>query len=369
MSAEATYRAEVVGSLLRPTYLREAQDARQAGELSDEAFTAAEDRAVDEAIALQEQAGVDVVTDGEMRRRLFFGHFISDMDGLAPLPSRQTNFRNDAGDQWTVTIPFTVTERLRFKQTSAVAEYTYARTRTRRPVKVTLPSPMMALEFWADPSRDAYGDPFDLARDAAEIVRRWAHDLAEAGCTYIQFDAPELLQAYADDRVRAEYEHRGIPADEFIAVGTELIDYVADVPGARTAVHLCKGNGPQMYIAAGSYESLSQRLFRQARNVDAFLLEYDDGRSGGFEPLRGLPDDKVAVLGLVSSKIPDLEAADVLRARVREAAAFHPLEQLGVCTQCGFASVAESAAERGLDGPAQAAKLKLVADVAGDIWG
>jgi 5-methyltetrahydropteroyltriglutamate--homocysteine methyltransferase len=366
------YRAEVVGSLLRPAALVEARDVFRAGRLAPEAYREVEDAAVDEALRLQEGAGVDVVTDGEMRRSIFFDFFVSGLDGLSPMQSVTIRFRGKrAEDAMEVTIPFTVTDRLAARPCPGVAELLYASARTSLPVKVTLPSPMMILGFWTEASRDAYPDPFELAADAAEAVRTWMRELAEAGCRYIQIDAPELAEAYADEGVRAEYDARGISSHEFLSVGTELVCGLADLdlPEARVAMHLCKGNGTQSWIAEGGYEALAARVFERASGFDAFLLEYDDDRSGSFEPLAKLPTDKTAVLGLVSTKWTTLEDPEALCTRIEEAARYHPRERLAISTQCGFASASETAAQRKITDETQEAKLRLVAEVAERVWG
>lgn len=365
-------RAEVVGSLLRPPELVEARAAFRAGLVDQAALRAAEDAAVDEALRLQESAGVDVVTDGEMRRSIFFDFFVSGLEGLSPLPGLTVRFHGRRPeDGMEVTVPFTVTDRIAARGCPGVAELEYARARTSLPVKVTLPSPMMILGFWNERSHAVYPDPFELAADAAEAVRGWMLELANAGCEYIQIDAPELAEAFADARVRAEYEERGISAAEFLDVGTELVCGLGDVdlPGTRLAMHLCKGNGTQSWIAEGGYEALATRVFDRARGFDAFLLEYDDERSGSFAPLEALPDDKTAVLGLVSTKWTELEGVERLCARVAEAARHHPLRALALSTQCGFASASETAAERRITSETQDAKLRLVSAVADRVWG
>jgi len=367
----AVWRADVVGSLLRPDDLVQARAQLFEGRLAPDAFERVADRAVDEALRLQQAAGVDVATDGEMRRTVFFDFFVSGLEGLSPLPSYTVRFHGRRPeDAMEVAIPFTVTERIRPRLCPGVAEFRYAAERTSLPVKVTLPSPMMILGFWNDRSRDAYPDPFELAADAAEAVRGWMRDLADAGCRYIQVDAPELAEAYADERVRAEYEQRGISAERFLAVGTELVCGLGDVdlPGVTLAMHLCKGNGTQSWIAEGGYEALATEVFGRAAGFDRFLLEYDDDRSGSFEPLRHLPDDKVAVLGLVSTKWTVLESAEALCSRVDDAARFHPRDRLAVSTQCGFASASETAEQRRITAETQSAKLRLVADVARTAW-
>jgi methionine synthase II (cobalamin-independent) len=365
-------RAEVVGSLLRPPELAEARAAFRAGTLSREELRQAEDAAVDDAIRLQEQAGVDVVTDGEMRRSIFFDFFVSGLEGLSPLPGLTVKFHGTRPeDAMEVTIPFSVTGRIAARGCPGVDELRYARERTRLPVKVTLPSPLMILGFWNEHSRAAYPDPFELAADAADAVRGWMRELAEAGCEYIQIDAPELAEAFADERVRAEYDERGIPSAELLRFGTDLVCSLGDVelPGCRLAMHLCKGNGTQSWIAEGGYEALAEQVFARATGFDAFLVEYDDERSGSFEPLSRLPDDTRVVLGLVSTKWAEIEGTDALAARIEEAARYHPKDELGVSTQCGFASAAETAAERRITPEIQEAKLRAVGDVARRVWG
>jgi 5-methyltetrahydropteroyltriglutamate--homocysteine methyltransferase len=355
--------------MLRPPYLAPARERLRAGAMQAEELRELEDRAVRDAIAVQERAGLDVITDGEMRRTVFFDHFVAGIEGMSPLPGARIKFRNDQGGELDFQIPFSVTERIRARRSPAVAEFSFARSLTARRLKVTVPSPMIILGFWSEHSRDAYPDPFALAEDAAEVVRGWVSQLAEAGCDYIQIDAPELAECFADEQVRVEYEARGISAQRFMAEGPELVNRAAAVDGVRKVMHLCKGNGAEHFIARGSYEDFSRVVFAKATNFDAFHFEFDDERSGGFEPLANLPDDKVAILGLVSTRRGELESASELRRRIGEAARFHPKEQLALATQCGFASASETAAERPVDEPLQAAKLALIAEVAHDVWG
>ncbi len=362
------FRAEVIGSLLRPAYLKEARLAWQEGRMQAGEFKRVEDRAVDEAIALQEGAGVDVVTDGEMRRLIFFDQFVSAVEGLSPLPAAPVHFHGrDPEDDEDFVAPVCVTDRIRRRRSIAVEEYTYARARAHGPVKVTLPSPLLLMAVWSPThSTDAYADPFDLFADGAQIVRQEAHELAALGCEYIQFDAPELADAFADERFRNHLDSIGISAERFLAEGVDMVNAIADVPGVRCAMHLCKSNYKGKWIAEGSYDALSQEVFRRARNIDVFLIEYDDERSGSFEPLHNLPDDKTAVLGLVSTKRDELEDADALVARIDEASKYFPREQLAISTQCGFASDFEG---NPVTEEMQAAKLRRVAEVAHRVWG
>lgn len=361
------HRAEVVGSMLRPRRLIEARQQHRAGEIDAAALRAAEDSAVDEALHVQEAAGVDVVTDGEMRREVFFDFFINGLRGLSMVPGERIRFHGDDPQRtMEFQIPFSVTERLSTLSCPAVAEFRYASEQTTRPLKVTLPSPMMIIGFWSEHSKSAYPDPFELAVDAAAAVRSWIGELTSAGCTYIQIDAPELCEAYADQSVRDDYARRGVDPQRFVELGTELVGSLGDdIPdGVTLGMHLCKGNGVQSWIAEGGYAAFSEKVFSRATGYDVFHFEFDDERSGGFEPLANLPDDKVAVLGLISTKWERLENPAELERRIDEAARFHPKERLALATQCGFASTSETAEQRLITEQTQLDKLRLVADVA-----
>jgi len=367
----AIFRADVVGSMLRPQELVQAKRNLRAGELAPEDYARIEDRAVDEALRIQERAGMEVVTDGEMRRDIFFDFFIRGLSGLSPLPGSTVRFHgHEGGVAMEVQIPFSVTERIATRECPGVAEYTYAVQHTRKPVKITLPSPGMIVGFWNRHSAVAYSDPFSLMEDAADAVATWMRQVAAAGCTYIQIDAPELNEVYVDPRQRAEYESRGIPVDRFLALDTEIVTSLGNirVPGVTKGLHVCKGNGTQSWIAEGGYEQTAQSLLSRATGFDVIHMEYDDLRSGSFEPLRHIAEEQVVVLGLVSTKWVRMETAEELKARVREASAFHPLASLALSTQCGFASASETAEDRRITENVQAAKLKLIADVAREIW-
>lgn len=370
---KSPFHADVVGSMLRPHYLVEAKEAHREGKLDDEGLKAVQDRAVDEALRIEEEAGVDVATDGEMRRDFFFDFFVSAGDGVSEQEGWTARFRDKSGgDSFEVTIPFVVTEKLKPRTSPGLTEYLYASERSKLPVKVALPSPSLALTFWTkEGSSDAYPDPFDLVVDATEIVRTWIKELADAGCTYIQIDDPTLSQLFADERVRAEYDERGIDPRRFMSEGAEHLNEVTkvDLPeDARLSVHVCKGNGTRSWIAEGGYEDIAREVFRRASGFDAFHLEYDDERSGSFEPLRHLPEDKMLILGLVSTKWTELEDPEALKQRIAEASAYHPLEHLGIATQCGFASAAETAEQRLVQYETQAQKLRLVAETAHAVW-
>ena len=197
-------------------------------------------------------------------------------------------------------------------------------------------------------------------------MREEAAELARLGCTYIQVDAPDL-GTLVDPENRALRESMGMPTERTLSEGVDLINSVADVPGVTFGLHLCKGNYQGKWISSGGYEDLAESVFRRATNYDVFLLEYEDPRSGSFEPLAKMPDDKVVVLGLISSKQPELEPIDAVVKRIDEAARYVAKDQLAISTQCGFASVVIGA--NPVDEQVQEAKLRLVAEVAEKVWG
>src|SRR5262245_929183 len=271
-SSPKVHHADVVGSLLRPPELMQARAKLRAGGMTQPEYSSIEDRAVDEALRLQERVGLAVVTDGEMRRDVFFGFFVSGMSGLSMIHGSTVRFHNHENERaMEVQIPFTVTAKVAARECPGIAEFRYAATHTNRRVKVTLPSPMMMLGFWNERSRDVYPNPFDLAEDAANAVQGWVQQLAGAGCDYIQIDAPELNEAYADEHVRADYQARGIDPHEFIRVGTEIIHRLGalHLPGVTKALHVCKGNGTQSWIAEGGCGDFSRSVFGGAR---AFVI-------------------------------------------------------------------------------------------------
>jgi len=360
-------RADVLGSLLRPSWLAEARQKWEAGDMPAAEFKKIEDRAVDEAIKLQEDAGLDVVTDGEMRRFTFFDQFTAALDGVAHTEGEAVPFHSQP-DKVDIDFhsPVCVTGKVKRKRMLTLEEFAYARARATKPIKITLPSPLMFFTMWS-PSRSpaAYSDPFELFADGVDLVREEAKALADIGCEYIQIDAPDFGQL-VEDSERERWEKLGIPVERVMTEGVEMLNAVADVPGVRFALHLCKGNFQSLWISAGGYEEISQHVFKGTPNYDVYMLEYDDERSGGFEPLEDLPDDKVVVLGLVTTKFDELESVDDLKARVDEAAKHYPREQLALSTQCGFASVAMG---NQISEEAQQKKLQRVAEAAHSIWG
>ena len=365
------YRAEVIGSLLRPDYLKEARQKWESARLSTRDFKRIEDRAVDDALALQQLAGVDVVTDGEMRRTHFIAPLTDVISGIKPIPAfkrvwRRLHEPNQLAEQTEIQVQYAVVDKVRRLRTLTSEEFTYARSRAPQPLKVTLPSPlMMALRWSPQYSRDAYPDPFELFADAAAIVRQEAQELAALGCEYIQIDAPELGMLCDPERRREDFAAAGIDPERMLSDGLELLNSVATVPGVTFGLHLCRGNNRGYYVGEGGYEAVARQVFGRAHNFALMLLEYDDWRSGSFEPLREMPPDRAVVLGLISTKRAALEAAEAIVARIDEAARYYPREQLALSTQCGFGTVWEG---NPISEAAEAAKLKLVANIAHDVW-
>jgi len=358
------YRTDVVGSLLRPAYLKEARAQRDAGALSPAEFKRAEDRAVNEALALQEAAGLDVVTDGEMRRYAFYGHFVDAVEGLDKYGGWAIPFHDEQGHEVVLKRPVVVSK-LRRVRPMCTEEFAYARGRTERALKVTLINAQQAAAYYdAEKSRGAYPNVEAYLADVVDVLRSEVDELVRLGCTYIQLDAPQYA-GLIDPQIREGYRQRGTDPDRLLDRCIELDNAViGDHPDVTFGLHLCRGNNQSMYYASGGYEPVS-RVFERTR-FDRFLLEYDDQRSGGFEPLAHVPEDRTVVLGLVTTKKPALESADALKRRIDEATRYVPLERLALSPQCGFAS---TEAGNALGEADQAAKLELVAEVARDVWG
>jgi 5-methyltetrahydropteroyltriglutamate--homocysteine methyltransferase len=363
---KAVFRVETVGSLLRPRELKRAREDLAAGRIAHADFKRIEDRAVDHAIELQERAGLQVVTDGEMRRANFIGPLAEAVSGLEDVPSAPHRWHGSSpSDETDAGHARAVTGKLGRRRSLALEEYVYARARASLPVKQTLPSPLMLQSFWSpEHSPGAYGDPFELFQDAADLLREEIRDLIDLGCEYIQIDAPELA-ILVDPSVRDAFVARGINPDRVLGEGVEILNGLVAVPGPLYGLHLCRGNREGRWMASGGYDAISREVFTRATRFDVFLLEYDDERSGGFGPLTDIPDEKVVVLGLISSKRPELEDPAELVARIDEAARYHPRDRLALSPQCGFASALGG---NPLTVPEQERKLRLVRDTAAVAW-
>jgi 5-methyltetrahydropteroyltriglutamate--homocysteine methyltransferase len=360
------YASDVVGSLLRPEYLKLARQRLAAGELTPAEFKQIEDRAVDEAIALQVEAGVDVLTDGEMRRYAFFGHLIDAVEGFDKTGGWAIPFRDEAGAEVVYPRPVVVAP-LKPRRHMCAEEFTYLRARAGgRAAKATIISAQQAAAYY-DPERsqDAYPTIEDYLADVVDILRAEVEELIRLGCTYIQVDAPQYA-GLLDPQVREGYRRRGNDPDKLLDRCIEMDNAIIDDhPGVSFGIHLCRGNNQSKFYASGGYDPIAEAVF-QRTHFDRFLLEYDDERSGSFEPLQHVPEDRTVVLGLVTTKKPALESKDVLKRRIQEATRYIPLERLALSPQCGFASTEEGNLLSEAD---QAAKLRLVAETAREVWG
>ncbi|HTW89036.1 MAG TPA: cobalamin-independent methionine synthase II family protein [Candidatus Binataceae bacterium] len=360
------YRADLLGSLLRPKHLKAARQEYEAGRLALAEFKRIEDRCVDAAIAMQEGTGVEVITDGELRRSAFFGPFTDTIEGLTGSQKIDSRLVGQGASNREFDSPMVI-GKLRRRRSIATEEFAYARARANLPLKATLPSPLMMFLHWSpEVSRSAYRDPFEMFADAAAIMREEVRDLAAIGCTYIQIDAPEIGILVDPETRRTAFEAQGISADRALTEGMDLINsIVAGVSGVTFGLHLCRGNYKGNWFASGGYESIARNVFERSSNYDLYLLEFDDPRSGSFEPLRQVPAGKGVVLGLISSKTNTVEPIDAVLARIDEAAHHFPRELMAVSTQCGFASVMEG---NPVSEHIQETKLRLVAEVARRAW-
>ena len=359
-----TYRSDVIGSLLRPAYLKEARERREAATIGNAEFKQIEDRAVNEAIELQSSAGLDVLTDGEMRRYAFYGHFIDSVEGFDKYGGWAIPFHDEQGNELVFKRPVVVS-RLKRLRPMCTEEFAYVRARADRPIKVTLINAQQAAAYYdAEKSKGAYATIDAYLADVVDILRSEVDELVRLGCTYIQFDAPQYA-GLLDPAIREGYRKRGTDPERLLERCITLDNAViADHPGVTFGVHLCRGNNQSKFYASGGYDPIVA-VFERTK-FQRFLLEYDDERSGGFEPLRHVPEDRTVVLGLVTTKKPVLESKDALKRRIEEASKYVPLERLALSPQCGFASTEEG----NLLSPAdEQAKLRLVAETAREVWG
>ena len=363
-------RADVVGSLLRPPELLAARERLSAGELSPPAFKRIEDRAVGDAIRLQEEAGLDVVTDGEMRRLSFQSQMTEAVDGFGDWDLDAFLWgewqSDELGELNVRRPPIAVVGKLERRRFLSAEEFASARARATKPLKVTLPSPSLFSNFWDDErSRSAYPCLEDFLGDVAEILREEVDELERLGAEYVQLDAPQY-PLLVDPAYRAFYERGGRSAEDWLDLGLELDNHVVGGrPSLTTGFHLCKGNQASRWLVSGGYDWLAGRMFGRI-GVDRLLLEYDDDRSGGFEPLAAVPEDTIVVLGLVTTKGPRRETVEELSARIEEASRFVPLERLALSPQCGFAT---SVLGNALAPEDQRSKLETIARTARAVWG
>jgi 5-methyltetrahydropteroyltriglutamate--homocysteine methyltransferase len=360
------FRADHVGSLLRPASILE---ARKRADISPADLRRMEDDAIRIVVAKQEEVGLPVVTDGELRRENWYADFIGRLGGVEIRAAGNPSFKDDPGHD-TGYVPKTVTTvgRITHEEPSLVDDFAFLASVAKATPKVTLPSPTR-LHFHggrAAVSSAAYPDLEQFFADAAAAWRAEIAALEAAGCRYIQVDDP-VLSYFLPDRLRAEIVANGEDPDERLARYVRLINECISGRNAATTIgfHVCRGNARSAWLSEGGYDRIAEQLFGTL-DVDHFLLEFDDARSGDFAPLRFIPAGKRVVLGLITTKTGAMENPAELRRRVDEAGKYIPLDNLAVSPQCGFASIVEGNI---ISEDEQWAKLKLAVDVARDIWG
>lgn len=369
----AQHRADHVGSFLRPAELLEARKTGAATERLREI----EDRHIERVLAKQKELGFAIFTDGELRRKNFMSDFTDAVEGFdmgdavaRTWKEREEEKRGQAAATAVSSVTGIVTARLRRVRPLTGHELPYLKKRCPGAIKMTLPSATQfpAISFKRGISDAAYKDYSALLHDIVEIMKQEMAELAAGGVSYIQIDAPRYSY-YLDPKwrewIRAEMKLDPAAAlDEAIAADNACFQ-AARRPGVTLAIHLCRGNNRSHWYAEGGYDDIAEKLFGTLR-VDRFLLEYDDQRSGTFEPLRFIPKGKTVVLGLISSKVAQLEDPGILVQRIQEASRYIPLQNLALSPQCGFASTMEGNLLTEND---QWAKLRLVADTARKVWG
>ncbi len=364
---DLSYRADQVGSLLRPPELLAARAAHAEGRLGLAELRRAEDRAILDALDLQRQVGLDVFTDGEYRRGAWMSDMAEAVEGFVPerVPIRW----HGPGGGVEGSLALVAGAKLRQVRRLTAHETAYLKANARGPIKMTLPSPsvFMLTSYKPGVTDTVYPTRADLLRDLVPIVRSELKALLEEGVRYLQLDAPQYTY-YVDEQVCAGLRQAGVDPDkgleEAIAADNACLEGIGGA-GVTRAIHICRGNNTSRWIAEGGYDPIAEKLFTSLR-VDRFLLEYDTKRAGGFAPLRFMPEGKAVVLGLITTKEGRLESQDDLLRRIEEAAAFVPVERLAISPQCGFAS---AAAGNRLSMDEQRRKLELVVKTARKVWG
>jgi 5-methyltetrahydropteroyltriglutamate--homocysteine methyltransferase len=365
------FRADHVGSLLRPERLLTARDQRQKGEIDAATLRAVEDDAILEAVKLQQDLGLQGITDGEYRRTFWHQDFLEQIDGVEIGESKfAASFQRDDG----VDVSFTpqtmrVAGKLKRSHPIQVEDYKYLSSVVTSGVpKVCIPSPSM-LHFRGGRDSidlDAYPELDGFYADLAGVYNDEIMELAGLGCKYLQLDDTNFAYL-CDERIRTATSGRGEDLDELPRTYSRLInDSIKGRPDdMAVCVHMCRGNFRSAWVAEGGYDPVAEILFNEM-NIDGFFMEYDDARSGDFSPLRFLPKGKTVILGIVTSKVPELETKDALKRRIEEAAKFAPLDQLAISPQCGFSSTVHG---NDVTVDDEIAKLQLVMDVAKEVWG
>jgi 5-methyltetrahydropteroyltriglutamate--homocysteine methyltransferase len=360
------FRADHVGSLLRPAALKEARGKRERGEITAEELKTIEDREIETVIRKQEAAGLRSVTDGEFRRAFWNYDFLGEIDGVeAYLGERKIKFQ---GPQPKPMMLRVIGKLGGYRPHPMIDHFKFVAAHAKAMPKMTIPSPSsLHFRYGRDAVPvDIYPDMDDFYRDLGEGYRKAVRAFSDAGCRYLQLDEVNFTYL-CDPKLRAFVANRGEDPETLPHVYARMINAaLSDVaPDMTRAMHLCRGNFQSTFVASGGYEPVAEILFNEI-NIDAYFMEYDSDRAGGFAPLRFVPKGKMVVLGLVTSKSGALESKDELKRRIDQAARFIDLDQLCLSPQCGFASTEEGNI---LAEDEQWAKLRRIAEVAEEVWG
>ena len=362
------FRADHVGSLLRPAALKEAREQRARGEISAEALTAIEDRAIEDVIRKQEAVGLEAVTDGEFRRASWNYDFLERLQGVESYAGERKIKFNAKGPQPRAILLRIVGKLGGYTPHPMVEHFKFLEAHAKATAKVTIPSPSsLHFRYGRDAVPEAiYPSMNDFYRDLGQSYCKAVRVFADAGCRYLQLD--EVNLAYlCDPSLREHIVARGEDPAMLPKIYADLINAaIADIPSDMAiTMHLCRGNFRSSFVASGGYEPVAETLFNDI-NVHGYFMEYDSDRAGGFEPLRFVPKGKTVVLGLVTSKTGTLEKKDDIKRRIDEAAKHVPLDQLCLSPQCGFASTEEG---NTLAEDEQWAKLRMIVEIADEVWG
>ncbi|HTX09641.1 MAG TPA: cobalamin-independent methionine synthase II family protein [Solirubrobacteraceae bacterium] len=370
MAYSYKFHADHIGSLIRPQSLLEARRRVEAGMIEPEELHEVENEEIGKVVRMQKDAGLDLFTDGEFRRDDFRSGFVDAVDGFTS-EIVEMPWQSPEGKVMIPSTQYWVNERLRQRRRIAEGEVEYLRSLTKTGhIKVTLISPgFLAERSWREGVTDkVYESREELGAEIAEITRKEIEALFAEGAMYVQLDNPGY-SAFVGSHVRLD-GNGGSDAqagfERTLAADIAAVEGVERPDGASIGMHICRGNRSSMWLAEGGYDAIAERVF-SSLPVDRFLLEFDDERAGGFEPLRHVPDDKVVVLGLISTKTSQLESVEALVRRIDEAASIVEIDNLAVSPQCGFASVADGANKLSADDEFK--KLRLVYDTAIAAWG
>jgi 5-methyltetrahydropteroyltriglutamate--homocysteine methyltransferase len=363
------FRADHVGSLLRPQELKDARAKAASGEITRDQLRAIEDRCIRDVVKLQESVGLQSVTDGEFRRAMWHTDFLTGFDGIVPTHSNYAvKFHGKGGETAETRSMLTVSGKVRRSKPIMIDHFAFLKTATTKTAKFCMPSAtylhVRGGRKLVDPT--GYPDMQEFWHDIAKGYQEEIADLAKAGCDYVQID--DVSFAYlCDESICQQIANDGEDPKRLPQLYTQIVNtLVAKRPANMTVtIHTCRGNHQSMWMAEGGYDAVAEAFFTEA-DVDGFFLEYDTERAGGFEPLRFVPKNKKVVLGLISSKEAELESKDQIKRRIEEATKYIALDQLCLSPQCGFASTAPG---NRITEDVERKKLQLIVEIAQEVWG